>query len=142
MRTPHSRSVEDTLKLDALRQPRHILALASLAAPGLAAAVECAVPQRLSTASDYDPASLSQSELFTATADSLRGETQGVLTLEGNVRLQHRETLLNTDRAMVDTRTLNVSSAGATAIQTPNLFVSAENFDAQLDTDELNVTGA
>ncbi len=108
---------------------------------GAVSAAECLVPgsHQLGTALNL---SADPSAPFEASADRLFGQPQGVLTLEGNVQLRHSDTLLQTDRAQLDTQSLRVSSAGRAEIQTPGLNVQAEKFDAALNSNSLLVERA
>ncbi|MEM9601872.1 MAG: LPS assembly protein LptD [Pseudomonadota bacterium] len=115
--------------------------LCLLSVPAQAVAIECVVPAPELPPVASGPAAGTTTP-FSATADALSGEPEGVLALEGDVRLQYQDTVLRTERALLDTQTLRVSSTGKTAIHTPGLVVSADGFDAQLDNDELSVSGA
>ncbi len=122
---------------------RQISLLLLTLASGSLYAAECLVPGAHGEEVDaWLPYRVSAENPFTATADRLSGQAQGTLTLDGNVQLRHGSTELRTDQAQLNTQTLRVSSAGQTSIRTPDLQVSAENFDAELNSDQLLVEQA
>lgn len=131
------------MKASTIRLIRLLCLLAGFTAPAFALAVECPVPRSAVLPAEFTKlGGLGDNGTFNASADKLVGDTEGVLELIGDAQLQHRDTLLLTDRALLDTRTLQITSSTATEIRTPRLAVGAENFDAQIDSETIYVSGA